>query len=251
VSRRLAAILAASIAVLAGARSGVGQDDRLQQLIEANTQARGGREVLGAVQVIEYELTIDEPTFSVDAVYRADRQGRMRIDIYASGERVFSEGFDGARGWQWPGDAEHAMDPSPDGEAALRHGPQLPGHILGFHELEERGHRVELAGEEEFEGAHQPLLKVTLSDGHEAWYALDPESFLVVRQRDFRAFHPDVDAERKWHETRGQDFRTVEGLTRAFRTQTFDLSSGEVISTVTVRELRVNPQLDPGIFERP
>lgn len=43
-------------------------------------------------------LDIVEPTFQVHAVYRADRNSRMRIDIYADGKRVFTEAHDGQRG---------------------------------------------------------------------------------------------------------------------------------------------------------
>jgi hypothetical protein len=223
----------------------------LAEIVARNTEARGGRAALEAVQRLEYDLRIVEPTFSAEVVYRVDRQGRMRIDVSVGGRRVFSEGYDGTRGWQWAGDAPHATEASAAGTAALRHGPQLPGHILGLHELAARGHRLESAGVERLDGVDYQVLKLTLDDGFVTHYYLDPRTWLVVRGRDHKAFHPDVDPARKWLETRHSDFRTVGGVVKAYKTENVDLATGQVVGTTTVTAVRVNPGFEPGLFGPP
>src|SRR5215211_1598853 len=101
----------------------------VDEIIERNTQAMGGRSVIEAVKSIEVDLHIADPEFEVDGKYRADRWGRMRIDVLANGKHVYTEAFDGTRAWQWKGAA--IEEASPNGAAALRHGVELPGKLFG------------------------------------------------------------------------------------------------------------------------
>src|SRR5262250_3232960 len=81
-------------------RASVAQELTLDQLIDGNVQALGGRAAIEAVQSIKLALHIVDPDFEVDAMYYAARPGRMRIDITAGGKRVYAEAFNGSRAWQ-------------------------------------------------------------------------------------------------------------------------------------------------------
>ncbi len=131
------------------------------ELIARNTQAMGGAEPIEAIQRIEVELRIHEQGAELTALYRADRQGRMRIDVSHQGRRVYTEAFDGQHGWQMGEDGVPRRQ-TKEGEAALWHGTQFPGQLFGLHELERQGHRVELIGRETREGVECYLLKLTL-----------------------------------------------------------------------------------------
>src|SRR5436190_110875 len=72
-----------------------------EEVIDHNTKAMGGRVALEAVQAVEFELHIADPTFAVDGTYFAARPGKMRVNVSAEGEHVFTEAFDGQKGWQW------------------------------------------------------------------------------------------------------------------------------------------------------
>src|SRR6266545_7972349 len=78
----------------------------LDEIIERNTDAMGGRGAIEAVQSIQIELHIKDPSFEVDGTYYATRPGKMRIDVSADGKDVFTEAFDGRNGWQWEGKGE-------------------------------------------------------------------------------------------------------------------------------------------------
>ena len=95
---------------------------------------------------MQYALTIVEPQFTVDGVYRADRNLRMRIDVYANGKRVFTEAYDGRRAWQM-GDDGIPREANAKGAAALRNGVLLPGKLFGLHEAHLTGHKLQHTGD--------------------------------------------------------------------------------------------------------
>ena len=76
----------------------------LEQVVARHTEAVGGREAVERVRSVQYALTIVEPTFTVDGIYRADRKLRMRIDVVADGKRVCTEAYDGRAAWEMGGD---------------------------------------------------------------------------------------------------------------------------------------------------
>ena len=123
----------------------------LDEIIERNTDAIGGRAAIEAIQSIQIDLHIKDPSFEVDGTYYAARPGKMRIDVSAEGKHVFTEAFDGHRGWEWEG--KGGQKPATEkGTAALRHGVELPGKLFGLHELKGRGHRMKSIGREQIGG---------------------------------------------------------------------------------------------------
>src|ERR687892_2365015 len=69
----------------------------------------------------------------------------------------------------------------------------LLGKLFGLHELQRRGHRVDLTGRERIDGIDYCALRITLNDGYTTTLYVDPKSWLVTRRRDFRPLHVDVD----------------------------------------------------------
>jgi hypothetical protein len=222
----------------------------LETLLIKNTAARGGEAALASVKAYESDIHIVEPQFAVDGTYIATRDGRMRVDIRAEGERVFTEALGRERAWSW--DPENGVrGGSADGAAALRHGIELPFKIFGLRDMRERGHRLELAGTETLDGVAYHVLRATLSDGFEVTYYVNPETWLIERDRQRRAMHVDVDPTPEWIETRYEDYRPAAGVLYPFRQVEKRVATGEILSTVTVGEIRINPPLDGARFFPP
>ena len=221
----------------------------VDQLIERNVEAVGGRAALEAIHSIRVDLHIVDPDFEVDGAYLAARPGRMRIDITADSQHVYTEAFDGTRGWQWKGKGE-PVDESPTATAALRHGVELPGKLFGLCELRSRGHRIELAGREKVEGINYHVLRVTLSDGYSTALYLDPDSWLITRRRDVRPLHPDIDPTPTMIENKMSDFRRVGDLLYPFASTDTDLATDKVLEKTTVRTITLNPAFAPSVFEK-
>lgn len=240
--------LCAALALAGCATSNV-SNFALPDLIARNTAARGGREAIEAIQSLEAKLRIVEPTYTADGVWRVDRRGRMRIDVFIGGKRVFTEAFDGANGWQMSGDAERAKAASPDGAAALRHSGQLPTNILGLHEMASHGHRLDLAGREEIGGVRYHVVVLTLDDGFPTRYYLDPSSFRITRSRVRKALHPDIDPTPTTIETVWSDFRRVSGVVFPFEARDTDLENGKLLQTTTLLEMNANRPVGDDLFQ--
>jgi hypothetical protein len=93
----------------------------LRTMLARHTEARGGAAALDAVRSVRNEAEVVEPSFTVRGPYIANADGLMRVDIFADGQNVFSEGVDRMGAWSWqPGGAPEPASPTASG--ALRHG---------------------------------------------------------------------------------------------------------------------------------
>lgn len=210
----------------------------------------GGRQTVEAVGSVEVDLHITDPGFEVDGIYRAARPGRMRIDVQSGGKHVFTEAFDGNNGWEWDGKGD-AKPESAKAAAALHHGVELPGKLFGLHELEQRGDRLELLGREKIDDIDYYALRLTLNDGYITTLYVDPQSWLITRRRDVRPLHVDIDPTPTTIEQTSSDFRPVAGVQFAFASTEVDLKTGKELERSKINNIKVNPLIDPSIFERP
>jgi outer membrane lipoprotein-sorting protein len=237
-------LLGATIALWGCGRAESTVDD----VIDRNTTAVGGRAAIEAIQSIEVDLHISDPGFEADGVYYAARPGKMRIDVSAAGKHVFTEAFDGQRGWEWNG--KESTTASPKATAALQHGVELPGKLFGLHELKQRGHQVELVGREKIDGTNYYALGLTLKDGYRTTLYVDPTSWLITRRRDIRPLHVDIDPTPTTIEQRSTDFRKVSRVQFAFGGSETDLKTGKVLETSQIKSIKINPAIDPSFFEK-
>ena len=222
----------------------------LDAVVAKHVEARGGTAAIEAIQSYEADIRIVEPTFEVDGTYAATRDGRMRIDIRVGGDRVFTEALDHGRAWSWSPDTG-VIEGSARGAAALRHGIEFPFKLFGLHEMEPRGHRLELTGRESIDGINYHVLRLTLDDGFESRYYVHPETWQIERDRQLRALHVDVDPTLEWIETTYGDFREVAGVLFAHRQVERKVESGEVLSTGTISAIRLNSPMTDGRFSLP
>ena len=223
-------------AILATASFGCSRSPTtLDEVIERHTKAMGGRAAIEAIQSIEFDLHITDPKFEVDGTYFAARPGKMRIDVNAGGEHVFTEAFDGQKGWEGKGTSQKPA--TEKATAALRHGVELPGKLFGLHELKGRGHRIELGERENIDGIQYYVLRLTLNDGYSTTLYVDPKTWLITRRRDVRPLHVDVDPTPTTIEQRSSDFRTISGVQFAFASSETDLQSGKVLETTQLSEV--------------
>ena len=221
----------------------------LDEIIERNTGAMGGRGAIEAVQSIQIELHIKDPSFEVDGTYYAMRPGKMRIDVSAQGKHVFTEAFDGQNGWQWEGKGEQKAA-TEKATAALRHGVELPGKLFGLYELRARGHKMKSIGREQIEGVNYYVLQLILNDGAAISLYVDLNSWLVTRRRDVRPLHVDVDPTPTTIEQVSSDFHDVEGVKFPFATAEMDLNTGKLLESTITKSVKINPTLPPTLFDK-
>jgi hypothetical protein len=233
--------------LLAGCADGP-ESMSLDELIARHTKARGGAEAIESVRAIEIELTIAEPSYQADGRYVATRDGRMRIDVAMDGQDVFAEGLDGRRSWSWSPDKVADSEGSEQGTAALRHGVEFPFKLYGLHEMRGRGHRLELLGRQRVDDTDYYKLQLTLDDGFQVQYFLNPNTWLIERERQLRALHVDIDPKPQWIEIVFSDYRPVGGVQFPYQQVERNLESGELLMTTTLTTIRINPVLDAARF---
>lgn len=222
----------------------------LDEVIERHTKAAGGRRAIEAVHGLEIDFHLSEATFEADGVYRAERLGRMRVDVFMDGVRVFSEGFDGRQAWQLPRGEEHGSPGSPAGARALLRG--IEHQLYGLHELGSRGHQLDLEGRESMEELDYWVIRIVHDDGQMLWRYVNATTWRIERGREHKALHPDVDPTETTVETRFSDFRDAGGgLLRPFHETQVDLSSGRQLQATSVRQIQINPEFAPGLFDLP
>jgi hypothetical protein len=227
-----------------------GDDLSLQQILDKHAEAMGGKKAIESIHSVEISLKIQEPKYTVDGIYKADRSMRMRIDIYSDGKRVYTEAFDREKAWQM-GEDGTVRDSSPEGTTALRNGIVLPRKLFGLHELANRGHKLELKGREKVDGIPYYVLKLTLDSGLVNYLYIHPQTWLIERKRDTRALHPDVDPSKIEMESRDSDYRKVDGVMYAFKNVNVDLKTGSIIQTTTVKEIKTNLPFEDSLFKKP
>jgi hypothetical protein len=221
--------------------------EKTREVVANVSAASGGVKAAQAIQALAYRLHIKEATYVADGMYLVDRKGRMRIDVYLEGTRVFTECFDGKTAWEMDGKGVVSTQ-SAEGTAALWHGTQYPGQILDIAELGARGHRVEFIGTENLLGTQFDVLRFTMHDGFVTYRFVDAKTNLIARGRDVRAAHPDIDPKKIEIETTWSDFRTVDGVVRPFESTETNLNDGKWIQTATVTSIKSLAALPDRIF---
>jgi len=243
-SSRGRAVLALGLLALAGAANA----ETLGDILHCNADALGGDAAFERIDNLRIELDIEEPGFEVTGTWVGSRDGRMRIDVHAGGERVFAEGLDGERAWQWtPGDGVSLSDAR--GKAALRHGIEAPGRFYTLRQLEVRGSRLELRepGPLAREGEWQ--IRLARQDGTVLDFFLDRFSCLPTREVSRRAFHPDIDPTEVLIQTVHGEPVEVDGVLRFRLGESSDLATGEWLGTTRIRSVEHNVELTEGFFE--
>jgi hypothetical protein len=220
-----------------------------ERLIDANTKARGGPAAIESVRALDLQLEITEPKFTITGHYVATRDGLMRIDIYAGGTRVYTEALGPGGAWQMGKDATQGSPETGAGAASLKRG--LIGNLYGLHELAGLGYSLTFKGSATRDGKDYWVLEKTTPAGFSETLLLDTETYLVSREIDTSALHPDVDPTEKRFETLRLDYQPTAGVLFARRSEKRDLDSGELVQTAVVKSVIVNPAVDKAIFARP
>ncbi|MGE0045988.1 MAG: hypothetical protein AB7J28_14145 [Hyphomonadaceae bacterium] len=220
----------------------------LDDVLARHTQARGGAAALDAIRNTRNDATIVEPSFTVRGTYIANTDGLMRVDVFAEGQRVFSEGIDAEGAWSRQGGDAPVEPASETARAALYHGVEF--NLFGLHAFPGRGHAITLEGREAIDGTNYYVLKIVMRDGFETYRYIDPATWLSTRRRDVRALHPDVDPTTRLLETIASDWRPVNGVLSSFAWEQRDVAHDAQVQTGTIHSLEYNAAIPDAAFAR-
>lgn len=250
-TRRAALLTLGSVAAAACAPLPLGSAGplTLDEIIRRNVRARGGAAALDRVRSLLIDVEIVEGGSTLTGPYAANVQGLVRIDIYAGGKNIYAEGVDLGGVWRWTGGPEPAEPSKATGAAnALTNGAEM--HLFGWHRFAERGHKLALMPAEMIDGRLYQVVEVRFSTGQASYFYVDPASWLALRRRDERAYHPDNDQTKQKIESRFYDFVARDGVVDSHRAMDIDLVTGKTLSTGRTLARRINPTLPADYFDR-
>ena len=236
-----AAGIATSAVIAAGSTNG---DDlpTIDQLLEKYADARGGASRWKKLSSMEWTGT--GTTFSVTAPFTLTLK---RPDLYRFERTIMTRpvviGYDGETAW-WSNPlmgADWAVEvPLPEA-AVIRHEADLEGPLFNSRG---KGHQVEFVGLGDVDGEPAYELKVTLKDGAEETWYIDPDSYVEIARLSSGAdFGRSME---KW--TYFSDFRKVNGLVLPHR---IEMEFGNRHEVLSLEKVRVDLDIDDARFRMP
>lgn len=245
------ALAASIVGVLVVAGAGTAAAQTLDEIVAKNLAARGGVEKLRSLDTVKITGTIiakmapgpgaPPKTVEVPMTTWAKRPNRMRRDQKFP-DRTISVGFDGTTVW--------VLD-STMGRAQPMTGPQaeMTRDDASFDPLflsyKERGHAIELVGNEKLDGVDVHHLRVTKKNGQVEDHYLRADTGLEYRtvttiEQGGGSFELRTDL---------SGYRSVDGMQVAFGMQQF--RNGEPVLEVKLATVEFNVPIEDAIFSMP
>jgi hypothetical protein len=222
----------------------------LDDLLERYVAARGGHEAIEKQTALRLNSTHHEGKWNPTFDFRVMKPGYMWISATYDDGFVYTEGFDGTRGWEKPGDkpAEYV-----DGAAgrALNQGAMSPIHLYGLHHMESLGAILKVDGCTTIDDTNYYVVNVMSRFGTDIDYYLNRETFIVERGRSVRPLHPTADPTPITIEERWSDFRTVVGVLHPFAYSQWNVDTGEKLSWLEVHSISRDDEASPADFAKP
>lgn len=218
----------------------------LNEILERHVQALGGRDNINAIHSVIQHLEYREGSFVIPNAFIA----RMRPYYKTIGDPKdlkvdVNEGYDGSA-WEYYGDPGVVLRTVGAAAAAARHGIEIIDCLVDSATV---GARVELSGEEAFDGKPAYKLHVTLPDGFEKDLFVDADTFLIVGDRRSTKIHAFGEAVRS--ENRIGDYRVAGGVLFPFKITEVEIATGRVLNSNVVQAIEINRAMDPSFFGPP
>ena len=149
------------------------------ELINKHIDAIGGKENWKKVNSMRSEATLSTQGIDIPVVITQVHNIGMKQEFTVMGMSGYSIiGVDG--GWNF-NPMQGQQKPEPITQDELNIGKEqldLQGEFLDY---KEKGHTIELLGNEDVDGTSCYKLKLTRKSGREATYLLDPKTFYIIR----------------------------------------------------------------------
>jgi hypothetical protein len=220
-----------------------------EQIVQKNTQARGGLEAWRKVQTMVWTgriETADPASPMASFVEEFKRPNKSRFEVDRERQRSVRL-FDGAYGWNLRGSATGATvlkRYSPEELRSAREAQGIDGVLIDH---QAKGIKVELDGMDEVDGHPAYRLSVALPSGSQRHIWIDAKTFLALKydsERRGRAGRPTV------IEVRYHDYRPFDGLLIPTRIESGPEGSA-LKDTMIIDDVTLNLTLSDARFRRP
>lgn len=183
-NHRIAKGLAAVCALVLVALPLAAQEPTIEDLIQKNLEAKGGRDAWEGIETARITGTMSFGPQEAPFAYEWKAPNKVRIEFTLQG-MTGVQAFDGEGGWAlmpFMGKTEPEKM-APEDAAQMKNEADFRGPLLN---PEEKGYTLEYAGEEEVEGTPAYKIKVTNEDGDISYVYLDKEYYVEIQRVDER-----------------------------------------------------------------
>lgn len=215
----------------------------VDELVDRNVEAKGGRELLGSVQSMKQTGQAAVMGMSVPITIYAKRPDKVRSEVEVQGMEIVNA-FDGETAWgiNPMAGAEPQKLPA-DQVASIKSQASFDGMLFNHGE---NGYTLAYLGEGEVRGAPAYKLRVTDAAGDSLTLFLDADSFLEVKTEKEVT---DPQMGQVTVETFFDDYRVVEGMKLPFVIET--VVKGQSFQKVTMEEIDLNAEIPDSLFAFP
>ncbi len=218
----------------------------VDDIIAKHVKAIGGKEKLSAQKSrkLSGKTMMGGGAMEAPTSLEMERPNRFRVDFTFQG-MTGTQAYDGKTGWFiMPfGGKTDPEKMSPEDMKELEDQADIDGPLVDY---KEKGHKVELMGKEDADGAQAYKLKVTKKSGDVEYHFVDAEQFLVLKVKGKRSIQgTEVD-----FETVFGDYKPVEGviLAHSIENRGGPMGGGMVM---TIEKVEVNPKFPTDRFAMP
>jgi len=235
-------VLRAAFVLTVLSAAAVAHAQTVEDIVAKNIQAKGG-EKWKAVNSVKTTGKVTMQGMELPLTVYAKRPNYNRQEIMLQDKRLV-QAFDGTTGWLInPMTGSEAPQELPKEISDLMKSNDFEGALVNY---KEKGHTVELVGQEKVGVRDVHHLKVTLKNGHVQHYYLDADTGLEVKT----SAEVDLGAGRKQVvDTEMSNFQPVEGVMIPHSvTQTID---GKPMVQMTFDKVEFNAPMDDALFTMP
>jgi len=236
------AVLALAAAPLAAQTA---QTPTLDQILDKHFEAMGGKDKIAAIQSAKLDIKQVFGPQEVPATIIWERPNKIRMEFTLQGMTGI-QAYDGTSAWQvmpFLGKNDPEQVTGDDLKDIVQNADLIEGPLYNW---KEKGHKVELLGEETVEGTPAWKLHLVRKDGDEETIWLDKDAYVEIKSEATRTRG---DKQVQFESSYG-DYKEVQGLLFPF-TISQKVKGTDQGGTITVNSIEIDPKLDEAIFTMP
>ena len=215
------------------------------ELVARNTEAKGGREKIKAIQALRTRGRLNQGSFTAQVGQDQKRPDKLRVTFTVQGMTQI-QAYDGRTGWQIS-PFQGRKDAELLGEDDLRdlvEDADIDGPLVDY---KQKGHTVEYLGRDTVDGDDVFRLKCTLSNGDVVYYYLDPDSFLEIRTERQQFIRGAV----RERQTDLGSYKPVAGVMFPHSIETGPKNTPAARAKITIETIEANVPIDDATFRMP
>lgn len=245
-NRRIAKGFAVVVALVLVALPLAAQEPTIDDLIEKNLEAKGGRDAWEGIETARITGTMSFGPQEAPFVYEWKAPNKIRVEFTIQGMTGI-QAFDGDSGWSlmpFMGKTEPEKM-APEDASQIKNDADFRGPLLN---PEDKGYELELVGEEEVEGTPAYKIKVTNADGEVSYLYLDKEYYVEIQRVDERT----IRGQEVVNTASIGDYKDVDGLMVAHSTEIKSSAAPEGQSqTMAFDKIELNVDIPDDHFSMP